>query len=80
MATQVLPPIMEEEMIKWFINNHKPLYYEKMISAQVTYFTSLIPSREHIDEGIKSKKIVDPEVLNSIIEQQVKKETNLKRE
>ena len=80
MATQVLPPIMEEEMIKWFINNHKPLYYEKMISAQVTYFTSLSPSREHIDEGIKSKKIVDPEVLNSIIEQQVKKETNLKRE
>ena len=80
MATQVLPPIMEEEMIKWFINNHKPLYYEKMISAQVTRFTSLIPSREHIDEGIKSKKIVDPEVLNSIIEQQVKKETNLKRE
>ena len=80
MATQVLPPIMEEEMIKWFINNHKPLYYEKMISAQVTHFTSLIPSREHIDEGIKSKTIVDPEVLNSIIEQQVKKETNLKRE
>ena len=70
--------MMEEEMIKWFIDNHKPLYYEKMISAQVTHFASLIPIRERIDEGIQSKKIVDPEVLNSIIEQQVKKVTSRK--
>jgi len=24
LATQVLPPMMEEEMIKWFIDNLKP--------------------------------------------------------
>ena len=30
---QVLPSMVEEEMIKWFIDNLKPSYYEKMISA-----------------------------------------------
>ena len=60
---------MEDKMIKWFIDNLKPPYYEKIISAQVTHFASLIPIREHIDEGIKSKKIVYLEALNSLIEQ-----------
>ena len=40
-----------------------------MISAQVTHFVSLIPIREHIDKGIRSNKIVDPEALSSMIEQ-----------
>ena len=78
LATQVLPPMMEDEMIKWFIDNLKPPYYEKMISAQVTHFASLIPIGEHIDEGIRSNEIVDPEALNSMIEQQVKKATSRK--
>ena len=43
-------------MIKWFIDNLKPLYYEKMMSIQVTHFSSLIPIGEHIDKGIRSKK------------------------
>ena len=64
---------MEDEMIKWFIDNLKPPYYERMISAQVTHFASLIPIREHIDEGIRSNKIVDLEARNSMIEQLVKK-------
>ena len=70
--------MMEDEMIKWFIDNLKPPYYERMISAQVTHFASLIPIREHIDEGIRSKKIFYPEALNSIIKQQVKKATSRK--
>ena len=49
-----------------------------MSNAQVTYFASLIPVEEHIDEGIRSKKVVDPEALNSMIEQQVKKATGRK--
>ena len=49
LATQVLPPMMENEMIKWFIDNLKPPYYVKMISPQVTHFTSLIPIGECID-------------------------------
>ena len=61
--------MMEDEMIKWFIHNLKPPYYEKLISAQVTHFASLIPIRECIDEGIRGKKIVNPEALNSMIEQ-----------
>ena len=69
LGQQVLPPMMEEEMIKWFINNLKPSYYEKMINAQVTHFTSLIPIGKHIDKGIRSKKIVNLEALNSMIEQ-----------
>ena len=64
---------MEDEMIKWFIDNLKPPYYERMISAQVTHFASLIPIGEHIDEGIRSNKIVDLEARNSMIEQLVKK-------
>ena len=31
--TQVQPPMMENEMIKWCIDNLKPPYYEKMIST-----------------------------------------------
>ena len=65
-------------MIKWFINNLKPPYYEKMISVQVTHFTSQIPIGKHIDEDIRSKKIVDPKALNSMIEQLVKKATSCK--
>ena len=33
LATQVQPPMMENEMIKWFIDNLKPPYYKKMIST-----------------------------------------------
>ena len=33
LAAQVQPPMVENEMIKWFIDNLKPLYYEKMIST-----------------------------------------------
>ena len=69
LATQVLPPMMKDEMIKWFIDNLKPSHYEKMISAQVTHFTSLIPIGERIDEGIRIKKIVNLKALNSMIEQ-----------
>ena len=76
MAGQVLPPMMEEEMIKWFIDNLKPSYYKKMISAP--HFKCLIPIGEHIDEGIRSKKIVDPKALSFMIEQQVKKATGCK--
>ena len=60
--------MMEDEMTKLFIDNLEPPYYEKMINAQVTYFASQIPIRQLIDEGIKSKKIVNPEALNSMIE------------
>ena len=59
-------------MIKWFIDNLKPPYYE-MISTQVTHFTSLIPIGEYINEGIRSKKIVDPESLSSMVEHKLRK-------
>ena len=49
LATQMLPPMMEDEMIKWFIDNLKPPFYEKIISAQVTHFESLIHIGKHID-------------------------------
>ena len=39
-----------------------------MISAQITYFTSLIPIEECINEGIRRKKIYDLEALSSMIE------------
>ena len=65
-------------MIKWFIDNLTPPYYEKMISIQVTYFASLIPIGEHIDEGIRSENIVDLESFSSMVEQQVKKMTGCK--
>ena len=65
-------------MIKCFIDNLKPPYYEKMINAQVTHFANLIPIAECIDEGIRSKKIVDPDALHFMIEQQVKKATGRK--
>ena len=69
LAAQVLPPMMVDKMIKWFIDNLKPPYYEKMISAHVTHFASLIPIGERIDKGIRSKKIVNSEAFNSMIEQ-----------
>ncbi|KAK9997923.1 hypothetical protein SO802_017526 [Lithocarpus litseifolius] len=73
LAEQVLPPMMEEEMIKWFIDNLKPPYYEKMISTQVPRFSSLIPIGERIDDGIKTKKIIDLVALYYKMEQQVMK-------
>ena len=79
LSTQMLPPMTEDEMIKWFIDNLEPPYYEKIINAQVTHFASLILIGEDIDVGIRSKKIVDPEAMNSMIEQQVKKAIGHKR-
>ena len=64
---------MENEMTKWFIDNLKPPYYEKKINTQVTHFTSLVPIGECINEGIRSKKIMDAKSLCSMVEQQVKK-------
>ena len=78
LAAQVQPPMMENEMIKWFIDNLKPPYYEKMISTQVTHFASLILIGERIDEGIRSKKIMDAKSLSSMVEQQVKRMTGHK--
>jgi len=49
-----------------------------MISAQITHFASLVPIGKCIDKGIKSKKIVDPKSLSSMVEQLVKKMTNHK--
>ena len=73
LAVQMQPHMMENEMIKWFIDNLKPPYYEKMISTQVTHFASLILIGECIDKGIRSKKIMDAESLSSMVEQQVKR-------
>ncbi|KAL0011333.1 hypothetical protein SO802_006441 [Lithocarpus litseifolius] len=70
--------MMENEMIKWFIDNLKPFYYEKMISTHVNHFASRIPIEELIDKGIRSKKIVEPEPLSFMVEQQVKKMTECK--
>ena len=64
LATQVQPPMMENEMTKWFIDNLKPPYYEKMTKC--------------IDKGIRSKKIMDVESLSSMIKQQVKRMTSRK--
>ena len=72
------PPMMENEMIKWFVDYLKPPYYEKMISTQVTHFASLIPIREHINEGTRSKKIMDVKSLSSMVEQQIKRMTSRK--
>ena len=63
---------------KWFIDNLKPPCYEKMISTQATHFASLIPIGKLIDEGIRSKKIMDPESLSSMVEQKAKKMTSHK--
>ena len=65
-------------MIKWFIDNLKPPYYEKMIRTHVTHFASLIPIKEHIDEGIRSKKIMVAKSLSSMVEQKVKRMTDRK--
>ena len=65
-------------MIKWFIDNLKPSYYEKMINTQVTHFAGLISIEEHIDEGIRSKKIMKLESLSFMVVQQVKKMTSRK--
>ena len=70
--------MMENEMIKWFIDNLKPPYYKQMISTEVTRFASLILIREHIDEGSRSKKIMDVESLSSMVEQKVKRMTSHK--
>ena len=78
LAAQMQHPMMENEMIRWFIDNLKSPYYEKIISTQVTHFASLIPIGERINEGIRSKKIMDPKSLSSMVEQQVKKMTSRK--
>ena len=73
-ATQVqTPPYMtKEEMIKWFLDNLKPPYYENMINVQVPHFANLISIGEPVDEGIISKKTIDLTTLYSLMEQQFK--------
>ena len=57
LAAQVKPPMMENKMIKWFIDNLKPLYYDKMISTQVTHFASLILIGERIAKVLGSRRL-----------------------
>ena len=76
------PPYMtKEEMIKWFLDNLKPPYYENMINVQVPYFANLISIGEPVDEGIISKKTIDLTTLYSLMEQQFKEsETKVSNE
>ena len=56
LAAQVQPPMIENEMIKWFIDNLKPPYYKKMISTKVTHFASLILIGEHIAKVLGARR------------------------
>ena len=56
LAAQVQPPMIENEMIKWFIDNLKPPYYKKMISTKVTHFASLILIGERIAKVLGARR------------------------
>ena len=58
----VQPPLIEKEMIVFFVNTLKAPYYDKMVGNATKNFVDMVISREMIEGAIKGGKIesVDP--------------------
>ena len=56
LATQVVPPMMEREMITMIVDTLPVFYYEKLVGYMPSSFANLVFASERIEVGLKRGK------------------------
>ena len=56
LAAQVVPPMMEREMITMIVNMLSVFYYEKMVGYMPSSFVDLVFAGERIEVGLRRGK------------------------
>ena len=56
LAAQVVPPMMEREMITMIVNMLSVFYYEKMVGYMPSSFTDLVFASNRIEVGLRRGK------------------------
>jgi len=64
LAAQVVPPMMEWEMITMIVDTLPVFYYEKMVGYTPSSFAYLVFASERIEVGLKRGKFVYPALMN----------------
>jgi hypothetical protein len=58
-ATQVNPPLLENEMINFFVNTFKAPYFDYLVGSSTQHFSDLLAIAERIEQAIHLEMIVD---------------------
>ena len=64
LAAQVMPPMMEREMITMIVDMLPVFYYEKMVGYTPSSFADLVFVGERIEVGLKKGKFDYPALMN----------------
>ena len=64
MAAQVVPPIMERELITMIVDTLPVSYYEKMVGYMPSSFADLVFAGEKIEVGLRRGKFDYPALMN----------------
>ena len=57
MATQVQPPLVENEITMLFLNTLQEPYYDRLLPSATRNFADMIMAGNLVDHAIKNKKI-----------------------
>jgi hypothetical protein len=69
-AAQVKPPMRQKEMVTTFLNTLKDPYYAHLIGHTTSSFADLVIVGERVEDGIKSGRLIDTHLLQTLMEQQ----------
>jgi len=64
LAAQVVPPMMEREMIKMIVDTLSVFYYEKMVGYTPSSFADLVFADERIEVDLRRGKFDYPAMMN----------------
>ena len=64
LAAQVVPPMMEKEMITMIVDTLSMFYYEKMVGYMPSSFADLAFADKRIEVGLKRGKFDYPALMN----------------
>jgi len=64
LAAQVVPPMMEREMITLIVDTLPVFYYEKMVGYMPSSFAHLVFASEKIEVGLRRGKFDYPALMN----------------
>ena len=64
LAAQVVPPMMEKEMITMIVDTLPVFYYEKMVGYTPSSFADLVFVGERIEMGLRIGKFDYPSLMN----------------
>ena len=76
LASQIQPPMTEQEIAKLFISTLKDPYYDRMVGNTTRIFVDIVVVGEMIESAIKSSKIQNVEIRKGSSSKKKEEETN----